>query len=389
MEYIFFRFIFALITNLNIEKMKIITKLINLSFILLVGFSSCTIQKRIYTKGYHVTWPNKSNLNIKKQNVTEGEQKYFKIKSADEEPNFLTQDVIASTENCISIKKNSFAIKQHNIPKEKGRSKTTNMLIKDKVYSFSKIYLDGKQKVEKDTLKIEKSSQKEKYNEENSKITSKRKLAIIIGGSLLFMALISGLTVPGFSALFVLGNPALTALNVTSNFSKYALSVVGWLGIALLDLLTAFGVYKYYKKEKPKSAKLTGVLRFIYSAILGVGIFKLLSVSPSSSVSAIYNSINMFNKIWGLGLIVFGFHLIALGITFDNEGGKKWVEIAIKSLLILAGIGYIIQYVGILLVANPIAFAAIMQPIFIIPMILCEISYAIWKLIKGGKKAKE
>ena len=38
--------------------------------------------------------------------------------------------------------------------------------------------------------------------------------------------------------------------------------------------------------------------------------------------------------------------------------------------------------------ANPIAFAAVVQPIFIIPMILGEISYAIWKLVKGGKKAE-
>jgi hypothetical protein len=90
-----------------------------------------------------------------------------------------------------------------------------------------------------------------------------------------------------------------------------------------------------------------------------------------------------------VGLIAFGFHLITLGLLYHNEGGKEWVNIAIKSLLILAGAGYLIQYIGILLVPNPAGFTAIMETIFILPMILGEISFAIWMLVKGGKVAKE
>lgn len=218
---------------------------------------------------------------------------------------------------------------------------------------------------------------------------SRRTWALIIAISLLSMALISAFTVPGLTALFVAGDPVLTALNVTTAFSSYLRSVVGWMVILVLDLLVSLGIYNYYKKEKPKLARGTALLRLIYSSILGLGIFQLLAVKRDSAALLIYNSIQSFQYIWGLGLIVFGLHLISLGLLYHNEGGKKWVNTLIKSLLIVAGIGYVLLYVGILVVPNPASFAAIVQPIFLLPMILGETLYAIWKLIKGGKKTSE
>lgn len=182
---------------------------------------------------------------------------------------------------------------------------------------------------------------------------SGRKTAWIIGGSLLLMAVLSGISIP------VLGT--LTAS-------------IGLIGIFLLDIVVSFGIYKYHKKEKPKLAKASSILRLLYTAILGVGIGYHIA-----------GNLGMFNMLWGIGLIAFGIHLITLGIVFHNEGGKKWVNILIKSLLILAGIGYIIQYVGILVVPNPVGFAVLIESIFIVPMILGEVFYALWMLIKGGK----
>lgn len=216
--------------------------------------------------------------------------------------------------------------------------------------------------------------------------SSKRKLAVIIGISLLLMAVIAGLTVPALNGLFVAGNATLTGLNVASNFGRFRGAVAGWIGIGLLDVTASWGIYRYYKKDKPKMAKITGALRLLYTGILGAGIAQLLKISVSSPASSIYNSIHTFNKFWEVGLIAFGFHLITLGIMHKkNEGRKKWINVVIKSLLITAGIGYVIQYAGMLLVANPVKFAAVVEPVFIVPMLLSEIAFAAWKLIKGGK----
>jgi len=202
---------------------------------------------------------------------------------------------------------------------------------------------------------FEKKDTLNKNQETNIHEKSKRKEAIIKGGALVLMALLAVISIP------VLGT-------VTAS--------IGLVAILLLDVLVSIGIISYYRKEKPKLAKTTGFLRLLYSAIFGVGIGY-----------HIFGNLAMFNKFWSLGLIAFGFHLIALGILFNNEGGKKWVNYTIKSLLIVAGIGYTLLNVGLLLVPNPIAFSALIKPIFIAPQVLGEILFALWMIIKGGKKA--
>src|SRR5690606_3072910 len=139
----------------------------------------------------------------------------------------------------------------------------------------------------------------------------------------------------------------------------------------LLDVLISICIIRYYRKEKPELAKATGFLRLFYSAIFGTGIgYHILG------------NVTMFNKFWSPGLIVFGLHLIALGILFNNEGGKKWVNYTIKSLLIIAGMGYIVLNAGLLMAANPAAFTALIEPIFIAPQILGEVLFALWMIVK-------
>lgn len=218
---------------------------------------------------------------------------------------------------------------------------------------------------------------------------TQRQVAVIIGISLLLMAITAAIAVPPLAAMFVSGNQALTAANVVAGFGKFVVARLGWLLILALDVVSAWGIRKYYRGKKSKMATLTGALRAAYSVILSVGIVQLFTVSKTASVAAVYNGLLAFNTIWGIGLIVFGIHLILLGIMYNNEGGKKWVNVLIKSLLILAGIGYVVMYAGALFAASPVAFIAMLQPVFIVPMLCGEVFYALWKLIKGGKGKKE
>ena len=346
--------------------------------------SSCSVQKKRYSRGYYVEFASsKSHVNSKKEKrdphsptrTTTSPKK----QSTDEVPSAEIVSVVSASAEKQGINGlNSLA----------SSTQRTKILLakKDKA---SKLNQYQKQKLVSSVKKTEQKKKNTVFTKFKNDPDFRRKVAIITGLSLIMMAVFSGFAVPLLSGLFVSGEVALTGLNVLSNFGKYIGSVIAWIGILLMDVLVSLGVYHYYKKEKPKKAKLTSALRMAYSAILGIGIFQLLSVTRASSATAIYNHIQLFQKFWGLGLIVFGFHLISLGVLYTNEGGKKWVNILIKSLLIVAGVGYIIQYVGILLVPNPITFAAFVQPIFIVPMILGEPLYAIWKIVKGGKKPKE
>ncbi|MBJ7429184.1 MAG: DUF4386 domain-containing protein [Bacteroidia bacterium] len=346
-------------------------------------FSSCTIQKRRHFRGFHIEFLTTKFLNSSKS-IKEKKKHFSKnndtllVKNSISNLNVVSTNF--STTNSLVTKKPNYIHqtilntgKPTNLNKKTSNSKPLLNRLKNENNTKINMLNNFKQQSAVDELP------------KKNKI-SKRKLALIIGISLLLMAVVAAITVPPLTELFVLNNATLTGLNVTSNFGKYTAAVFGWVIIGILDLIASWGIYKYYKDEEPKKAKITSGLRVLYTAILGVGIAQLFMVSSLSSAATIYSHINMFNKIWGIGLIVFGFHLIALGLLYKNEGGKRWVNITIKSLLIAAGIGYIIQYVGIMLVANPVTYAAFVQPIFIIPMILGEILYAIWKIAKGGKK---
>lgn len=217
----------------------------------------------------------------------------------------------------------------------------------------------------------------------------KRIIAIITGSALLLMALVAAFSAPVISGIFVSGNPVLTALNLTSGFGKFTASLIGWLIILALDLLVSAGIYAWYKEEKPRVAFTSAALRLLYSIFLGAAIYQLLNITVAMPAPAIYNHIHAFHSIWGWGLVAFGLHLITLGILFKHEGGKKWLTVIIKTLLILAGAGYLVLYVGMLIAPSPMAFKAAIEPVFLIPMILGEVFFAIWMLVKGGKSKKE
>jgi hypothetical protein len=86
--------------------------------------------------------------------------------------------------------------------------------------------------------------------------------------------------------------------------------------------------------------------------------------------------INAFYDVWALGLIVFGFHLVALSyLAFKSEYIPKILGI----LLIAAGSGYLIDYFGKLLFPNTdVAISMIVG--------WGELIFMFWLLFRGGKK---
>lgn len=189
--------------------------------------------------------------------------------------------------------------------------------------------------------------------------TSKRKrgTAIVIGSSIILMAVTVGFSFP---------------------VTKY--NKIGWVVIIILDVIVSFGVYLYYKKDDAKRAFASAFLRFIYTIFLSIATAQLFLGSN------FINQVNSFTVIWGWGLIVFGLHLIVLGSLFKSE--SKWFNCLVVILLIFAGLGYMTQYIGILLVPNPAQFVATVEPFFLVPAILGEILFALWMIIKGNKKGE-
>lgn len=349
-------------------------------FGLILILASCSIQKRRYRPGFYV----KTSKNYSKSTTPEEttDNSYTPDDEgglkAEEGPATINQDVKDPAPINQDLADNSF-----------DSYEVTTSTNEDIVESHSDELMEESAILPNElnnqtTAEKDKTEEAMETNKEKKQI-SKRTIAIIIGLSLLLMAIIAGFSATTIGNIFVVGNPAQTAFNLSANWGGFIGAIIGWVGIFILDILVSIGVIKYYKKERPKLSRASGILRLIYTLVLGGAIAQLFAVSLNSSALQIYNLISAFNSIWGWGLIVFGVHLILLGIMYHNEGGRKWFNILIKALLIMAGVGYMLQYIGILVVANPIVFAATVESIFLVSMILGEVLFAIWMLIKGGK----
>lgn len=328
--------------------MKELTKLICIAVLpALLFMTSCSMEKRVHRKGFHISssiFKNNKKL-IKKEALTQKKEISRVEEELAENHDYSRTGERVYAEMSNSLDPSTSGVLASGIENQPNLTRPQkSSALKNDVETKRQTHYQKKTSLRKVFKKTP---------SERSQKNPKRKTAIVTGASLLLMAILAGVSMPALGTV---------------------MASIGLVGIFLLDLLVAFGVVKYHKKEKPKLAKASGLLRLLYTAFLGVAVGYHIA-----------GSVSMFNKLWGIGLIFFGIHLISLGLMYDNEGGKKWVKYLIKSLLIIAGIGYIISYVGILVVANPIAFEALMETIFIVPMILGEMFYALWMLFKGGK----
>lgn len=208
---------------------------------------------------------------------------------------------------------------------------------------------------------------------------TKRNISLITGFSIILMAVAAGYSVGNvFGTLVVTDNENLTTENIINNISFFKTGIIGWVVIFICDLIVSIGIYSLFQGKNNKLALSTSLLRFLYTIILGIAISRLIMIAISYE-NLIYN-INLFNNIWSFGLAIFGLHLICLSYLFYNE--LVWNKL-ISLLLILAGIGYLVTYIGELVFANFGNYKQTIDIIFMAPWILGEIGFATLLIIKG------
>ncbi|WP_186380963.1 DUF4386 domain-containing protein [Paenibacillus xylanexedens] len=154
--------------------------------------------------------------------------------------------------------------------------------------------------------------------------------------------------------------------------------------------------YLFFKKLNKKLAVICASLRLIYTLILGWAVMNLIFILPltkklvhrseESAVShgeQIMSYLQNFQDVWSVGLIVFGGHLMILGIlVLKADEAPKWIAI----LLLLASVGYFVIHSLELVdpaVKNITDAINIIMPI---PMAVGELSFALWLIFRGGKK---
>lgn len=230
---------------------------------------------------------------------------------------------------------------------------------------------------------------------ENINNISLRKAAIITGIAILIMTIAAvSATDLTIGSLTVSDNVAATTNNIKASEMLFRVGIFSWLITLICDVLAAWGLYIFLKPVNKDLSLIMAWLRLVYVALLGTALLNyikvLLLISGADYVSAfgvdqfqsqVMLLVNSFDKMWSVGLIVFGLHIALVGYLAFKSG---YIPKILGILLIIAFAGYVITNLGNLLLPDYDNYKTILGLIFIIPM-LSEVALGLWLLIKGGK----
>jgi hypothetical protein len=202
--------------------------------------------------------------------------------------------------------------------------------------------------------------------------------AIITGLSLLVMAVIAAYA--NFAVIMNLevpGDPSTTAANLVESAGQVRLAAAGFIVVAILDVIAAWGLYIVLRSVNPSLSLLGGWFRLAYSAILVVAINGLLNALHAGSMDPDLAGffLESFDSLWQIGLIVFGLHLCVIGYLVWQAEFIHWL---FGLLLIIAGLGYIVDGFGTVLIQDYSLELAMFT-------FVGEVALILWLLIRGRK----
>lgn len=223
-----------------------------------------------------------------------------------------------------------------------------------------------------------------------------RQSAVVAGVSLLVMT-IAAMFAYGVvhSSLVISDNPVATFNKIQEASGLFNVEIFGWLVIIITDILVSWAFYIYLKPMDGGYSILAAWLRLIYTAILAVAVSNLIQVgvlvsdydglvdqSVDTLATQVMISITTFESIWSLGIIIFGLHLLVVGYIVIK---KSTVPKIIGILLSIAGASYMLVHLSNGFIPALENITPTLETVLSIPMIVGELGFGIWLLIKGGK----
>ncbi|MDD9265597.1 DUF4386 domain-containing protein [Paenibacillus sp. GCM10023248] len=227
--------------------------------------------------------------------------------------------------------------------------------------------------------------------------TEQRKFALITGTSLMIM-MVAAIFSYGIvhQSLQVQGDASTTLQNIISKHLLLHAEILGWIIILICDIVAAWSLYVFLKPVDPNLSLLAAWLRLAYAALLGIAIMNLIYLQLVTSNPAdcqsfvtidqlhgqVLLNLRAFDSMWSVGLIVFGGHLLIVGIlTLQSKTMPKWIGV----LMCAAAVSYFIIHVGKIMLPAHSDIMMILERVLIVPMTAGELGFGIWLLFRGGK----
>lgn len=217
---------------------------------------------------------------------------------------------------------------------------------------------------------------------------NKRSTALVIGISLLVMAVAAGIAFGAIhSTLIDISQAEQTMDNLGANLSQWHMEILFWVVIIITDLLVSWGIFHYFRNENMGLPAMTAGLRVIYTLILAAAVSQLVAVSLSvqgGNTQRVMLLLTRFDRIWSFGLIVFGIHLILLSVASFRYENK-----ILGILLLAAGVSYLLIHTMEGFLPRFSDLTGRLESILAIPMTLGEMVFALWMIIRGGKTKRK
>lgn len=191
-----------------------------------------------------------------------------------------------------------------------------------------------------------------------------------------------------FPQLIAPGDAAQTMQNIRGNPMLFVAGAGAYLLTAILDLFVAWGLYILFAQANKALSLMAMILRLIYAATYFGAIFNLANayrlitdprytelLGESGVAAQAVILIDQFQCEWGLGLGLFGLHLLVLGYLAFRAG---YVPKLLGVLLAIAGLGYVAHTVGAYALPN-------VDLSFVFATFLGELAFMIWLLVFGWR----
>ena len=192
--------------------------------------------------------------------------------------------------------------------------------------------------------------------------------------------------------LIVFDDPVLTLNQILSSDLLFRLGIICFITMVIIDVIVGIMLYVIMRQVDKTVALLVAAFRLMYSVVHSAAIINLILVLPllnDLGSGQLINQSHMSEQVMSLlnghhygfllALIFFGLHCIVLGWLIYRSGFMPKV---LGVLLIIAGVGYMIDSFANIVLADYSAYASIFLLIVAIPAFTAEISLCLWLIWK-------
>ncbi|HKA67794.1 MAG TPA: DUF4386 domain-containing protein [Actinomycetes bacterium] len=227
-------------------------------------------------------------------------------------------------------------------------------------------------------------------------VMSQRQVALI--GGFAYVAISALALFANFLVLERLVDPddaATTVGNIVTSEVLFRSGIAAFLIVFILDVVVAWALYVVFSRANRELSLLAAWLRVVYAAVASTALLSLLVVVQivddtgyaTAFVEGERNAqamlfLDAFDYGWSIGLVIFGAHLLILGLVIVKSA---FAPRLMGILVALAGLGYLLDNLARVLFPNYQDYEGLFLLLVAIVAIPAEFWLTGWLLFRGGK----